>query len=99
MSVLMGTASGTGAISTSNAAVLVVEFHSRSDNQSSAYVGGSSLGTNNGRELAPGDSFTLNFALPDILAHAGKVLLSSLYVWVSGGDKVDWSAIIRDPAA
>ena len=99
MSMSIGTAKSTGAISTANSAVLVIEFHARSDNEQSVYIGGSDMTSTNGRELPPGETFMMNFALPDILAHAGKVLLSSFYVQVSGRDMADWSAIIRDPAA
>ena len=99
MSAQFGTARNTGAISTSNAAVIVIEFHARSTNQESAYVGDSGLSSTNEREITPGEPFTLNFSLPDVARHAGKVLLSSFYVQVSGGDQVDWTAIIRDPAA
>ena len=97
----IGTASGTGRIvaESDNAVVLVIEFHARSDNASSVYVGMSDVTSNNGREIPPGESFVLNFALPDVGAHRGSVLLSKFYTVIAGGDAVDWSAIIRLKAA
>ena len=41
---------------------MVIEFHARAGNQHNAYVGMSDVGENNGRELQPGEPFTLNFA-------------------------------------
>lgn len=99
MSTNFGTAQGAGQISTSNDVVLVIEFHARSDNAQSAYVGDSTVSEENGREVPPGESFVLNYALPDIGRHAGRALLSSFYVQLSGGDRLDWTAIVRDPAS
>lgn len=99
MSFRIETATSSGQISTDNDAVLVIEFHARSTNSGPVYVGKSNVGETEGRELPPGESFTMNFALPDIGRHAGRVLLSGFYVSVPDGNAVDWSAIIRDPAA
>ena len=100
MSVRVGSVSATGRIVTEsdNAAVLVIEFHARSGNALPVYVGGSDVSSNNGREIPPGESFVLNLSLPDQRQHAGRALLSSFYAVTTGGDMVDWSAIIRDPA-
>ncbi len=81
-----------------NAHVVVIEFHARSNNEGNVYVGGSDVTPINGREIPPGDSFVLNFALPDVARHAGRVLLSSFYAVCAGGDALDYAAIIRDPA-
>ena len=101
MSLRIDTVSASGRIvaESDNAHVLVIEFRARSDNSGYVYVGDSGVTSESGREIAQGETFTLNFALPDIGRHAGRVLLSSFYVSLGGGDKVDWTAIIRDPAA
>ena len=101
MSFRAGSVSATGRIvaETDNAVVLVAEFHARSNNQNSVYVGGSDVSTSNGRELPAGESFVVNLSLPDVARHAGRVLLSSFYAVTTGGDRVDWSAVIRDPAS
>ena len=101
MSIRIATFTGNGRIvdESDNAHVIVIEFHARSDNSGNVYVGGSDVTTINGREIVPGDSYVLNLSLPDVARHAGRVLLSSFYALCPGGDSVDWSAIIRDPAA
>lgn len=100
MSFRIGTFSGSGRIADEddNAVVQVAEFHARSGNGGSVYVGNSDVTTINGREIPPGESFVLNFHLPDERQHAGRVLLSSFYAVCTGGDRVDWSVIVRDPA-
>lgn len=95
MLVRMSTAKASGQIYDSNDVVLVLEFHARSTNANSAYVGMSDVTSEKGREVPPGESVVLNFALPDIAAHRGAVLLSKFYVDLTGGDKMDWTAIIR----
>ena len=91
----VGTATGNGVISDSNDQVLVIEFHARSDNEHSVYVGISDVSEDNGRELPPGESTTWNFALPDIARHAGYILFSKIYAVVRSGDGLDYTAIIR----
>ncbi len=100
MSFRAGSVSATGRIvaETDNAHCLVIEFHARSKNANSVYVGGSDVSTSNGREIPAGESFVVNLALPDERQHAGRVLLSSFYAVTTGGDLVDWSAVIRNPA-
>lgn len=98
MKVRIGSTRGTGQIagaSTDNDAVLVIEFHARATNGNATYVGMSDVGINNGRELAPGEAFALNFALPDAGDHRGSMLINKFYVLTTGGDTVDWAAIIR----
>lgn len=95
MRVDIGTATASGVISDTNDVVVVIEFHARSDNLHSAYVGRSNVSVTNGRELAPGESFALNFALPDIGRHAGSVLFSQFYANLQGGDALDWAVIMR----
>lgn len=99
MSLRVNTVSATGRIveATDNAHVHVIEFHARSTNDLPAYVGDSNVSSNRGREIPPGESFTLNFALPDQRQAAGRVLLSEFFVVTQGGDQVDWSAVVRDP--
>lgn len=95
MQILIDTAQSSGQLRDANDVCLVVEFHARSKNADSVYVGKSGVSSSKGRELPPGESYTLNFALPDLGRHAGSVLLSSFYVSLSGTDKLDWSAILR----
>lgn len=101
MSFRIETVSATGRIvaESDNAHVQVIEFHARSTNALPVYVGESDVSDNNGREIPPGESFVMNFALPDYRQHAGRVLLSQFYVQTTGGDKVDWAAVIRDPSS
>ena len=95
MTVDIGTTTSTGQIKDSNGAVLVIEFHSRSTNKDPVIVGLSTVTSIFGREMAPGESFTLNFALPDTGRSSGSVLLSTFYAQMTGADVVDWAAIIR----
>ena len=99
MSVIISTASGVGALSTGNEVVVVIEFKARVGNTSNAYIGTSGMSSGDGRELAPGDSYVINFSLPDVGRHAGRVLLSSLYTDIRAGDYVDYTVITRDPAS
>ena len=92
-------ASGRIVAADDNAVVLVIEFHARHLNAGAVYVGGSDVAEDGSREIPPGESFTLNFALPDVGRHAGRVLLSQFYAVVTGDNKLDWSAITRDPAS
>lgn len=95
MKLRIGTALGGGQISTDNDACLTVEFHARSTNAGSVYVGMSDVGINNGRELPPGEAVTINCALEDTGRSSGSVILSKFYIVTNGGDKVDYTAIIR----
>lgn len=95
MKVSIGTVRASGQIEDSNDAVLVLEFHARSTNEASVYVGMSDVSSTNGRELPPGESCTLNFAIPDIGAHRGSMLLNKFYADISNSDELDWVAIIR----
>ena len=95
MKLTVGTATGNGVISDSNDKVLVIEFHARSDNDGSVYVGTSAVSEASGRELPPGESTTWNFALPDVARHAGYLLFSKIYAVVRSGDGVDYTAIIQ----
>lgn len=95
MKLKIGTVTGNGVISDTNDPVLVVEFHARSGNEASAYVGISDVSETNGRELPPGESFTLNFALPDTGRSSGSLLFSKLYANIRAGDSLDYAAIIR----
>lgn len=101
MSVRIGTFTGSGRIvaETDNAVCLVIEFHARSTNGGSLYVGGSDVSSINGREIPPGESYVLNMSLPDVARHSGRVLLSSFYALCTSDAAVDWSAIIRDPVS
>lgn len=94
MRVSVGSTSG-GQITTANDPVLVAEFHSRSKNAGSVVVGMSDVGTNNGRELAPGESVAFNFTLDDTGRSSGSVIASKFYTVASGGDLVDYTFIIR----
>lgn len=95
MRVTIGTQTGSGQLSTANDPVLVIEFHARSGNGSSCYIGGSSVSSASGREIPPGESYVINCALPDIGAHRGSVLLSSFYASISDGGSLDYTALIR----
>lgn len=91
----VGTASGSGVISDTNDAVLTIEFHARSENKHSVYVGLSDVSETNGRELPPGEFTTWNFALPDTGRSSGSVLFSKIYASIRSGDLLDYVAIIR----
>jgi len=66
-----------------------VEFHARSGNTGSVVVGDSTTTISLGRELAPGESTTINF-------EEGSGMFTDFYVaFVSPGDLLDWSAIIN----
>ena len=95
MKIRIGTATGGGKVVDSNDPVLVIEFHARSDNGGSVYVGMSDVAENNGRELPPGESFTIDCSITDTGRSSGSVILSKFYVVASGGNKVDYTAIIR----
>ena len=96
MRVDIGTASGTGQISNTSDIVMVIEFHARSKNDGLVYVGLSDVSDNNGRELAAGETYALNFASAyEIDRRHPEILMSQFYVQVADGDKVDWSAIFR----
>ena len=95
MRVSIGTSRG-GQIASGNDPVLAAEFHARSTNANPAYVAGSGVGPDSGRELVPGESFNLNFSQPGMDPHAGRILISELYVSVSGpDDRVDWVVILK----
>lgn len=96
---VFGVATGSGQIDDGNEPVIVAEFHARSENAGSVYVGTSGATADNSREIPPGETFTLNFALPDLGRHAGQVPFNTFYAVISGGDKLDWTAILRDPTA
>ena len=91
----IGTARGTGQILDSNAAVLCIEFHARAGNSGSVYVAMSDVSNNNGREIPPGESWTFNCSLPDVGASRGSVLMSKFYAQMTGGDSLDYAAIVR----
>ena len=95
MKLSVGTATGNGVISDTNDQILVIEFHARSDNDHSVYVGVSTVAEDNGRELPPGESASWNFALPDLGRHAGYILFSKIYASIRSGDGLDYTAIIR----
>ena len=95
MRIDIGTTGG-GQVSNTNDQVLTIEFHARSSNAGSAYVGGSEVGAGNGREITPDGSVTINFALAGMDDHAGRELFSSFHVVVgTPGDKVDWVAVLK----
>ena len=94
MKLRIGTSSG-GQIADSNDQVLVIDFHARIGNKGNAYAGLSDASSSNGREIPPGESYTINCALPDTGRSSGSVILSKFYVVATGGDKVDYTAIIR----
>jgi len=83
------TTTTTGQIRNSTNRVKVVEFHARSSNTSSVYIGNSDVTAEKGRELAPDGTFKLNF-------DEGSVPLSDFYAHVSGSDKIDWVVIYED---
>jgi len=84
-----GTSSG-GQITTSLDRVQVIEFHARTTNAGSMYVGRADVSTTNGRELPPGESFTINFATPE---RQGSVSFDSF--WLAGSDDVDWTVVLE----
>lgn len=96
MRVNIGTVTASGQISNTEDQIMVIEFHARSSNRDSAYVGMSDVTDIKGREVPPGEVFAMNFSLayerdrrhPDIF-------FSAFYVELTGGDALDWAAIIR----
>ena len=95
MKVRVATKWASGQLVDSNDPVLVIEFHARSENASSVYVGLSDVTTQTGREIPPGESCTMNFSLPDTGRSSGSVLLSHFYAAIDGNDGLDYVAIIR----
>jgi hypothetical protein len=85
-----GTATSSGQVTTSVERVRSIEWHARSGNTASVYVGVSDVSSTNGRELEPGEAVTWNFSL---VKQDASVTFSSFYVDIAGGDKVDWSVI------
>jgi hypothetical protein len=81
------TSSG-GQVKNSDDRIKAVEFHARSDNGNSAYVGDKDVSSNNGRELVPGESFQFDFSLVN---KEGSVPFSELYISTTGNDQVDVS--------
>lgn len=92
----IATKTGSGQISSEALQVMVIEFHARSTNLNPVYVGMSDVSNSNGRELPPGEAFTLNYALAyELDRRHPDILLSQFYVWQSGDDALDWSGIFR----
>lgn len=92
----IGTKTGSGQVLDSSLQAMVIEFHARSTNEASAYVGTSDVSAVNGRELPPGESFTMNFALAyEVDRRHPDILLSQFWVHQNGNDAVDWSGIFR----
>ena len=91
-----GTKTGSGQIENSSLQVMVIEFHARASNTDPVYVGVSDVSAENGRELPPGESFTMNFALAyEIDRRHPDILFSQFYVEQPGNHAVDWSGIFR----
>lgn len=90
MRVIFGTSSG-GQIQNTSDPVLAAEFHAREGNSGPVYVGTSTVSSNAGRELQPGDTLKLDFT-GAMKESNGSVLISVFYVT---GGQVDWVCIIR----
>ena len=89
MRLVVGTATG-GQVKNTKDRVRVIEFHARSDNKNSVYVGTSDVSATNGRELVPGESVTFRM---DLAIRDGSVTFDTFHTSVSGSGKVDFSAL------
>ena len=95
MRIDFGTAYASGQVSNTADPIIAFEFHARSTNVNSVYVGVSDVSTTNGRELPPGEAFAMHFSQMDKQGGPGSVPFSQLYVSLQGTDAVDWTVVIR----
>tara|TARA_Y100000310_G_C20656010_1_gene802003 strand:+ start:1418 stop:1684 length:267 start_codon:yes stop_codon:yes gene_type:complete len=65
-----------------------IEFHARSGNTESVVVGISTVASDNGREVPPGESVIFNF-------DDGSEEMNVFYASIPSGCKLDWAAILR----
>lgn len=83
------TVSVAGQITTRRESVRAIEFHARSTNSGSSYVGHSTVSTSNGRELTPGEQVAYNY-------EPGAVFFDTFYVaFASGSNEVDVTVVLE----
>lgn len=90
MRIQTGTATSSGKIKDDLDNIRVIGWRARVGNAGNVVVGDSTVTADNGVELAQGEKEEWNFTKAK---EEGSVKANTLYVFVTGTDKVDWIVI------